>query len=149
MGEYNNEMDMIQLNRVAMTDDGTFGVLLQNGKPFALTLERQWLDNKRNVSCIPAGKYMAVRCNKSVEYGYRDSPKFGDTFVVESVPGRSKILFHKGNIDDDSHGCILVGEQFGKLGRSTAILSSKDGFNEFLKINRDLCSFMFEVIESY
>ena len=132
---------MINLKRIAYTHDGTFGVLLHDGVPFAVTLERQWLDNQRGVSCIPTGTYTATRCNKSAEYHFRDSPRFGDTFVVDNVEGRSKILFHKGNLDDDSHGCILVGEQFGKLSGDAAILSSRQGFDEFLRINQGVNSF--------
>ena len=136
---------MINLKRIAHTEDGTFGVLLSGGKPFAVTLERPWHDNKRGVSCIPTGVYTATRCRKSVYYNYQDSPKFGDTFVVEQVPGRSKILFHKGNLDDDSHGCILVGEQFGVLNGQTAVLASRKGFGEFLAINSDRDTFQFVV----
>ena len=137
---------MITIKRIAYTEDGTFGVILSNDVPFAVTLERQWLDNRRSKSCIPAGKYTVTRCNKSPDYGYQNSPRFGDTFMVDSVPNRSKILFHKGNLDDDSHGCILVGEQFGTLSGDTAILASKHGFDEFLRIHRNVNAFNLEIL---
>ena len=137
---------MIIIKRIAYTEDGTFGVLLSDGVPFAVTLERQWLDNRRSVSCIPEGKYTVTRCNKSSDYGFRDSPRFGDTFMVNEVPNRSKILFHKGNLDEDSHGCILVGEEYGTLSGDAAVLSSKKGFNEFLKIHRRANAFDLEIM---
>ena len=114
---------MMTLKRIAMTEDGTFGVLLDENAPFALTLERPWLDNRSNISCIPEGNYVCRR---------RFSQKFGATFEVTDVPGRTHILFHKGNIEDDSHGCIIVGEQFENLRGKLAVLASKKGYNEFM-----------------
>jgi len=68
---------------------GTFGTIQEeNQPPFALTLEREWHLNERNISCIPAGNYQCKRVQ---------SPKFGNTFEVKDVPHRSHILFHKGN----------------------------------------------------
>lgn len=116
-------MKHFYLYRVAHNQDGTFGVLVDNNVSFCLTLERPWLNNQKNVSCIPKGIYMCRRV---------ESPRFGETFQVLDVPKRSHILFHKGNIDDDSHGCILVGEEYGILGESNAILSSGRAFKEFL-----------------
>ena len=124
----------LTVHRIITGDQGTFGVLLAGNKPFALTIERQWLDNTRGISCIPAGEYEVKRCIASKEYGYKNSPRFGDTFNVINVKDRSKILFHKGNIDDDSHGCIIIGEQFGTLHGDTAVLSSRQGFAEFMSL---------------
>ena len=115
-------MKQFKLIRVAYIPDGTFGVLFDDDTPFCLTLEREWKDNKRNISCIPTGWYI---CKRIV------SPKFGDTFKIESVLNRSQILFHKGNIEDDSHGCIILGEEYGRLDEKTAILSSGRAFKEF------------------
>lgn len=81
----------ITLKRI--TADGTFGVLLDGAVPFALTLEREWLDNRLEVSCIPDGGYSCRRVN---------SPRFGGTFEVTGVPGWTYILFHSGNTEDDS-----------------------------------------------
>lgn len=117
-------MKKLTLKRVSYIPDGTFGVLLDEDIPFALTCEREWLHNQPEISCIPIGTYS---CKRVV------SPKFGDTFEITNVPGRSAILFHSGNTEDDSLGCILVGEQFGDLRGKTAVLSSKAGFSEFLR----------------
>ena len=104
----------------------TFGVFLrETGVPFALTLERPWRDNQRSISCIPRGRYTAKR---------HISPKFGETFWLQDVPGRSEILLHKGNLADDSHGCILVGEKFDPVNGQDGITASKEGFDEFLRL---------------
>ena len=115
----------MKLKRIASRADGTFGVLLGAGdEPFALTLERPWADNAVGKSCIPAGTYTCKRVL---------SPKFGNTFEVTNVEGRSHILFHRGNVDDDTHGCILVGEKFESWAdKSVSIQASAEGFKEFL-----------------
>ena len=108
----------------------TFGVLLrEDGIPFALTLERPWLNNQRGVSCIPLGRYFAKR---------HQSPKFGETFWLQDVPGRAEILFHKGNIDDDSHGCVLIGERFDPVNGEDGIVASAEGFGEFMRLTLGL-----------
>lgn len=139
----------LTLHRVLTGDEGTFGVLRTDKRPFALTVERQWLNNMRGVSCIPEGEYKVMRCIASPEYGYKNSPRFGDTFNVIDVPGRSKILFHKGNIDDDSHGCIIVGEQFGTLHDETAVLSSRQGFAEFLSLLKGHNEFELTIVNKW
>jgi len=49
----------IEIKRTVTTENGTFGVMsIKDKEPFALTLERQWLNNIPNVSCIPAGDYI-------------------------------------------------------------------------------------------
>jgi hypothetical protein len=112
------------LKRIAKNDDGTFGVLIDGVTPFCLTVERPWINNQTGISCIPDGFYLCKRV---------DSPRFGNTFEVIHVPNRTAILFHKGNIDDDSRGCIIVGEQYGYLDEKVAVLASGLAFNEFIK----------------
>ena len=121
------------LYRVASNGKGTFGVLLWRHQPFALSLEDQWKNNKRRMSCIPAGTYSCKRVN---------SPKFGDTFEVTGVQGRTHILFHKGNTHKDTEGCILIGEEFGSLNGEPAVLASRKGFVEFQKLTSNLDSFI-------
>ena len=80
------------------TNDVTMGKLYEGKELICYTIERPWLKNARNVSCIPAGEYDVEMVN---------SPKFGHTYEVKDVPGRTHILFHKGNYVSDSLGCIL------------------------------------------
>lgn len=126
----------IILKRIAATADGTFGVLLDGDTPFAVTLERKWLDNRAEVSCIPVGVYACKRVA---------SPRFGDTFEVTGVPGRSHILFHSGNTEDDSKGCILVAEQFGSINGKTAVQVSREGFAEFMARLKGVNEFTIEI----
>ena len=56
-------------------------------------------------------------------------------------------MVHKGNVEDDSKGCILVGEQFGFLKNKVAITHSGDGFYEFMNRLKGVSQFRL-VIES-
>lgn len=63
------------------------------------TLERQWLNNKRDVSCIPEGTYVVKR----------DKHGRHQWWAVQNVPGRTAIEWHEGQLPTHSDGCILVG----------------------------------------
>jgi len=129
---------VLTLKRIAGRDDGTFGVLLDEGEyPFAVTLELPWRNNEIRRSCIPAGNY---RCERVL------SPKFGNTFEITNVPGRTHILFHKANVDDDLLGCIGVGEMFEPWSDgSVSIQQSGKAFGEFLTRTADVDAFLLNV----
>jgi len=120
------------LKRIAETINATFGVLIHNGVPFTLTLENPWKNNKRDISCIPAGNYNCKRYQ---------APSHGNTFRIMNVSNRGCILFHKGNRDENTLGCILVGEKYGVLGGEPAILASGDGFTEMMEKLKDVDEF--------
>src|SRR3990170_3733275 len=117
-------------------EDGTFGMMLDGLTPFCLTLELEWKLNEPNESCIPDGDYICKRVN---------SPKFGNTFEVCNVPNRTAILIHKGNIEDDSHGCIILGEQFEPLNGKNAVLSSGKAFSEFIERTNGIDEFKLSI----
>jgi hypothetical protein len=66
-----------------------------------VTLELPDRGNQRNLSRIPAGVY---------EWARRESPRFGKHIHITSVPDRSWILIHSGNVPEDTRGCILIAE---------------------------------------
>lgn len=113
----------MKLKRIAYTEHGTFGVLLENGIPFAVTIELPWRDNKPFVSCIPTGQYACKRFKRS-------SGKI--TWEVTGVEGRYAILFHAANTVTDLRGCVGVAKEFGILRGKPAVLSSGRGFEEFM-----------------
>ena len=111
---------MMELVRFGSFKDRTIGRLTYNEEHF-FTVERPWLDNKQNVSCIPTGFYQLVRV---------DSPKFGpDTWEVENVTGRSHILIHAGNTAADVIGCIAIG--MGLFPQCQGVSSSKAAIENF------------------
>jgi len=90
--------------RDTFTEKSTISKLFINGESFCDTLENPWLDNQRNISCIPEGQYK-VRLRLARESATRDYLHL----LVQDVPNRDWILFHRGNKAKDTSGCILVG----------------------------------------
>lgn len=113
----------LRLVRVAEYDGVTLGTLALDGVPMFVTLEPAWRDNKRRISCIPNGTYKAKR---------KRSPKFGPTYQVCQVLNRTHIIFHVGNTLRDTEGCILLGLRFGKIGNTSAVLSSRYAMKRFM-----------------
>jgi hypothetical protein len=114
----------LTLLRVATVPEGAFGVLLHHGIPFAVTLERSYGRVGGDAAKIPVG---AWSCKRTVYLrgGYA-------TFDV-LVPGHTRLLFHRGNVETDSEGCVLVGESFHEFGRGRpGIGQSAAGFAEFM-----------------
>ena len=118
---------MMKLYRVSKGIKATRGVLVGNeGDPLCVTLENPWLDNTKNVSCIPTGVYLC----QVVE-----SPKYGKVYGITDVEGRGNILFHIGNYEHNTQGCILLGTKFGEKDGEPAIWESgiaMDIFNGYL-----------------
>ena len=92
------------LIRDTFTEESTIGELFLNGERICDTLENPYLDNQRNISCIPEGNY-DVRLRLPRESATRDYLHL----LVQDVPNRDWILFHRGNTAKDTRGCILVG----------------------------------------
>jgi len=126
-------MRLMEIVRVSYRVDGVFGVMLDYGKapvtlpvagePFIVTCEEVWRNNTPRVSCIPVGRYICERVQ---------SPKFGATFEITHVPGRSAILFHAGNDITDTEGCVLTAEQYGRFNGNAGVLVARAGFQEFM-----------------
>ena len=85
------------------------------------TLENPWKNNGPCVSCIPEGEYTCRPHNGT---------KYRDTWEVKDVEGRSAILFHAGNTEPDTKGCILPGSFIGNLGGERAVLSSRQAMEK-------------------
>lgn len=90
-------------------------------------LERPWLNNKRNISCIPAGEYTAHFLKRSA------SGKYKNVYHVRGVEGRSGILIHNGNIVAHSKGCLIIGKRRGVLAGKPAVLNSRTALRGFVK----------------
>ena len=90
--------------RDTFTEQSTIGELFLNGERMCDTLENPFINNERNISCIPEGEYK-VRLRLARESATRDYLHL----LVQDVPNRDYILFHRGNSAKDTSGCILVG----------------------------------------
>ena len=110
---------------------GTFGTLKTNGYS-CVTVEREWLNNDPDVSCIPLGAY---------ECSIYDSPKHGKVYLVKNVPNRSMIEIHIANVQQELLGCIGLGKNYASLSTPATqgkimwgVNSSALAFNEFMAL---------------
>ena len=128
----------ISIIRIEESDQGTIGAMLIGGEAFCCTLEPPDNDNQQNISCIPEGKYRAIRI---------DSPRYGNTFEITNVQGRSHVLIHAGNVVKHTRGCVLIGQYFGKLKGNRAVLNSGSTFQKFLGKMKGINFFELEIKE--
>ncbi|MAV33564.1 MAG: hypothetical protein CMQ02_09035 [Gammaproteobacteria bacterium] len=117
--------------RISSGKDSTSGMLFEvdnNTRTFlAYTLE----DEQRDVKVwgetrIPAGTYK-LKLRKEGGFHTRYLAKYGDTFHkgmiwVQDVPGFEWILWHTGNTDEHTAGCLILGNT------QTNNRIAKDGF---------------------
>ena len=114
---------VLELIRLFEAENGTLGALKINKLPFCVTLEPADRLNQISISSIPAQQYDVKRIV---------SPTYGDCFEIMNVPGRTHILFHPGNTDDDTEGCILLAQYWGKLRGDLAVLNSGATYRKFM-----------------
>ncbi|MFH1784142.1 MAG: DUF5675 family protein [bacterium] len=106
--------------RLEQSEQGAIGVLLLNNVIFCFALEPDKDD--MNKLYIKQGVYHCQRFHGT---------KWPDTFEIV-VPGHTAVLFHAGNVEADTKGCILLGASVGKLKGNRAVLNSGVTFKAFL-----------------
>ena len=120
------------LIRVEQSDEGTFGVLHTEGFT-CHTVELPWRENQRRVSCVPKGEYPVQLIL---------SPRFGYSYWIHPISGRSEVLIHGGAWAGDttkgwrthSAGCILLGDKRGVAQEQMCILLSQPPLQRLLKV---------------
>ena len=116
----NLKLKTVEIIRCENSKIQTIGILLIDGNAFCNTLELPWKDNRLFHSCIPEGLYYCEL--------YR-SGSFGKTYRIVYVENRTGILFHWGNYNDDTKGCIILGGGF----KEDSLTASKIAFDGFMK----------------
>jgi hypothetical protein len=119
----------LELVRVSIRDEGAFGVLLvrcpppgQDALPLAVCLERTY---EQLALKIPPGRYRCVR-TRFIRGGY-------DTYEITGVAGHSRLLFHRGNVEQDLEGCVAVGKSYGFVNAKPGVIASGEAFAGFMK----------------
>jgi len=120
-----NPFDRLVLERISYGPRATVG-LLRWSDTLLYTLEDAWRDNRRRESCIPDGIY-TVRPRRFYRGGY-------DALEIAGVPGRSEILFHRGNTAADVQGCIVLGTGLDALNGEIAVLGSAAAWDRFFPV---------------
>lgn len=137
-------MKTITLKRIAKSEDGVQGVLIEDNTAFAVTLEPEDKNNQANISCIPPGEYKCfLRKAKTSRRKY-------DTWELMDVPNRSNIQIHKGTTEDSSLGCVIVGEQFEPYkDKSVAVMQSTKAYNELMARTAEREFMILKIEEKY
>ena len=91
-------------------------------------LEQEWNNNAIGNSCIPEGGYVVKSW---------DSEKHPNSFIVEGTEPRTAILFHKGNYNWHSQGCLLPGLYHKDINKDGYIDVAQSGL-AMIKLN-ELC----------
>ena len=93
---------MNTLTRTDFRPDGIMGEFTFDGDPgrFCVTLEHSY-DNQPK---LQPGTYSCVRGVHTLHNGIPFT-----TFEITGVAGHTGILFHAGNFNRDSEGCVLIG----------------------------------------
>lgn len=128
---------------IANNADGVPGVLIKGVDIICMTLEEEWKDNARNISCIPEGSYICKRVTR---------PSGQVTFEITGVIGRNAVLIHPGNTEEDTKGCVLTGMEFGTRKvkdedsgverDKLAVLRSKEAFEKLMTLLGDRQTFV-------
>lgn len=104
------------------------------------SLELPYLNNRRRVSCIPLGKYIAKK---------HISPKFGECLWLQDVEGRSEILVHAGNFHTQILGCILIGLSLSDINGDgyLDVTSSRVAMSKLMSLLDDINEIEIEIIQ--
>lgn len=136
----------LTMKRTELSADGIFGEILddQNSLLF-YSLEHAYdsgLGNGTFEPKIPPGIYTCSR-------GRHQLPSMSfpfETFEVTGVPGHINILFHVGNYNNDSSGCILLGSGRSLYSNPPCITKSKIAFDKFLVLQNNVNEFKLTVL---
>ncbi len=128
-------------------DYGTFGILRISKEVFCVTLEPRDELNAVSKSSIPAQQYICQRGKTNLSSIL--SLNLTETFEVMNVPNRTVVKFHPGNSAENTEGCILLGQYFGKLKDKRAILNSGNTFKSFMELMTGHDTLHLTVIEHY
>lgn len=121
----------IILQRLERGRDGIFSELSGPEDFTAATLEHAYERSPGSrcyVPKIPAGRFRCVRGRHRL-HGMADP---FETFEVTGVEGHTNLLFHWGNYNADSEGCILVGRSIARGRGCTMIAQSRGAFADLM-----------------
>ncbi len=132
----------LSLVRSQFIQDGIFGSLKEtNGDDLYVTLEHAYPNVDTWTSKLPDGGY---KCLRGLHQLAGMSAPF-ETFEVLDVPGHTGILFHIGNYNADSSGCILLGDSIVHGPSQSMITNSHLTFMSFMILQQGTSEFLLQV----
>lgn len=138
-----NTMERLKLVRFASLKTGTLGRLTYKNKSW-WSVERPWLNNLINISCIPEGIYTMRRFYDV--HQYRSSKSIDGAYVWEicDVNGRTVILIHVANWPTEVKGCIALG--MGMFKNMSGVSKSKNAIKEFYRLTSNETEMEIEIV---
>lgn len=124
------------LKRKEFRADGIFSELSdESGKVIAHTLEHSYSNKPK----VKDGEYECVRGQHKLHSGPLE------TFEIMGVKGHYGILFHVGNYNKDSDGCVLLGSKVLITKNDHMVINSKDTFKKFMEMLKGVNKFQLVV----
>jgi hypothetical protein len=122
---------------IAETAEETVSELFIDGKPYGFILEDQFREVKvKHDTRIPKGTY-ELKLRKWGGHHQRYTDKFPDFHIgmiqVINVPNFQHILFHIGNTDRDTSGCLLNGTKWHEKNGRLMVTESTKAYIRFYK----------------
>jgi len=122
----------LTVQRFSSNKESTLGIILLECDFQCYSIEDEYRSKKvRGETRIPAGRY---RVTLRTEGGFhqRYLQRFGSDFHkgmlwVRDVPNFEYILFHIGNDDDDTDGCIITGNTANNNRHGTGFVGDSTG----------------------
>lgn len=130
----------IIVSRFVSDSDATLSLVSVDGEFICFGLEDEYRETKvPGETRVPAGEY-PVRMRREGGFHSRYANKFG-TFHqgmlhIQDIPDFEYVLIHIGNSDEDTAGCLLLGENANTSGE-LRITSSTSAYKKFYKLVKD------------
>jgi hypothetical protein len=133
----------LTLKRNMSKPNGIFGELFQIDGPFLLkSLEHAYLSpGGLWLPKIPEGQFTCMRGEHELSNGVPF-----ETFEIMGVSGHTGLLFHSGNWEKDSSGCVLLGINIVGSPGYEMITQSRKAFERFMEAQEGVDDFQLTVI---
>lgn len=129
----------LSLDRADEKRDGIFGEVPELK---LVTLEHAYPSGDGTFHAkVPQGRYKCVRGEHTMHTGEKIK-----TFEITGVPGHSGILFHPGNYNEDSIGCVCPGMEIITVGRDQrAVTQSRVAWHILMDAQEGVDSFFLTI----
>lgn len=137
----------LRIKRTGYHADGILGQLLgPDGAILFYTLEHSYLEDDHYAPKLAGGRYLCVLGAHRL-HGMTEDFQAYEVMGVPEFQGEpvSGILFHWGNYNRDSEGCILLGMSEAEIGGVDMVTSSRNAWAKFMSMQTGCESFILTV----
>lgn len=136
-------MKMLLINQ-HFRSDGIFGTLCdESGLRVAYTIQHAYENPNASpgdyawIPKIPPGTYT---CKRGIHKLHKKSQEF-ETFEITGVEGHTGLLFHPGNKNDDTEGCVCPGEWLIEDEKCWKVMNSRESFQSIMTLQEGINEF--------